>query len=83
MAAALLALFVAITLFVLVAHLRSPGGRTDAEAGWLAFDVAFGLAALAMVLARVEDALLIVLGIFVVRRLVEMRSRRRDEPTVE
>jgi hypothetical protein len=80
LAAALFAFFIAISLFLLVARLRTPGRRVDVEVGWLVFDVVFGLTALALVAAGVDGALWIVLSILVARRLVEMWLRRREEP---
>lgn len=73
----------AISLIVFVAYLRSPGRRINGEAGWLLFDVAFGVTALARVLAEVDDAFYVLLSFFVLRRLAEARLRSRAETPVE
>lgn len=75
-AVGLFALFTAISVLVLVIEIRSPGPRHGARLGWLVFDVVFGVAALTLVLAQVDLALWAALAVYVVRRVVEERSRR-------
>jgi hypothetical protein len=79
-AAVLFAVFTAISVLQLVAHLRRPGREHDTPLGWMVFDVLFGLTALTLVLAQVDGAFWAVLAVYVVRRLVEERTRRGATP---
>ncbi|MDZ5661266.1 hypothetical protein SFC79_05760 [Nocardioides sp. S-58] len=80
LAAALIALFVAVSLMMLVVGRRTPGGRSRVKLAWQVFDLVFGLSALSLLLAQVDGAFWLVACIFLVRVAADRRQVGKAEP---